>query len=59
MLRLASQPEIDQCLWTVDKYVEHVTCRDMNPCDFIQDYFGEGGLCNKRVLVIRELLDKV
>jgi len=59
MSRLASQPEIDKCLWTVDEYVKHVTCRDMNPCGFIKDYFGEGGLCNKRVLEIRELLDKV
>ena len=59
MSRLASQPEIDKCLWTVDEYVDHVTQRDMNPCGFIKDYFGEGGLCDKRVLEIRELIDKV
>ena len=58
MSRQSSQPEIDKCLWTVDEYVEHVTHCDMNPCGFIKDYFGEGGLCNKRVLEIREFLTK-
>ena len=57
--KLASQPEIEKRLWNVDEYVEHVACCDMNRCSFIKDYFGEGGLCNKRVLEIRELLDKV
>ena len=57
--RLASQPEIDKCLWNGDEYVQYDTCRNLNPCGFIKDYFGEGGLCNKRVLEIRELLDKI
>jgi len=39
----------------VDEYVEHVIRRDKNPRDFIKDYFGEGGLCNKRVMDIRTL----
>ncbi len=39
MSRLASQPEIDKHLWTVDKYVEHVTHCGMNPCGFIKDYY--------------------
>ncbi len=50
-----SQPEIEKSLWTVDEYVEHVICHDKNPRDFIKDYFGEGGLCNKRVMDIRTL----
>jgi len=50
-----SQLEIEKSLWTVDEYVEHVIRRDKNPRDFIKDYFGEGGLCNKRVMDIRTL----
>jgi len=50
-----SQPEIEKRLWTVDEYAEHVIHREKNPRDFIKDYFGEGGLCNKRVMDIRTL----
>jgi len=40
MSRHSSQPEINKHLWTVDKYADHVTHCDLNPCGFIKDYFG-------------------